>query len=69
MKKLNSKLFQKFENSNFDLRQVKGGKNDTEGTGDCAGTGCSESSGDGITDWADVECGDNTIAGSVKCPA
>ncbi|MCB9335266.1 MAG: hypothetical protein H6586_03900 [Flavobacteriales bacterium] len=63
------KMFEKFENSNFDLGKIKGGRLNTEGTGDCAGTGCSESSGNGIIDWADVECGDETVAGSVKCPA
>lgn len=75
MKKKESLLSKKFDKNTLNnLAQVFGGRpNATEGTGECHGTGCSEATGKtdtkpGVTDWEDIECGDDTIDGSLSCP-
>ena len=62
--------FEKFKKTEINLEGVFGGMNETEGTGECNGTGCVvDTSGDGkVKDWDDVECGDNTVGkNSGKC--
>lgn len=63
------KSFSKFQDSTISMANVYGGANPTEGTGDCSGTGCSNSKHEGrIIDWDDVECGDTMVGkNSGKC--
>ena len=58
---------EKFSSKQIQLEKVYGGAQPSAGTGECQGTGCSQSKGTTITDWEDIECGDTTIAGSIHC--
>lgn len=77
MKKNESLLSKKFEKNTINTASIFGGQRagiGTDSTGECQGTGCSETTGKtettpGVTDWADIECGDEMIKGSVICPA